>query len=88
MSKKELNENQLEEVAGGYVFYNDAKNFPFEVREDHSGYVIGRYSTLDEAKQAARDGKYSVKELTPYELENLRLDSETPDFPSAFDAKG
>ncbi len=50
-----LDPNDLESVAGGYVYHaRNHVDFNYEVIDDRSGAVLGRYETRDAAKSAAQ----------------------------------
>ena len=51
-----LNDEEVEKINGGYVYTEGADDDkPYEVINDARGIVLGRYSTLEEAKKAARE---------------------------------
>ncbi len=72
-NKKELNENQLDNVSGGYIIHNPSPyGFDWQVIDDNTGYAVGRYNTKEEALKMAEKKLQSSKELTPEEILNIR----------------
>ena len=68
-----LNDDELEKVSGGYVFTEgEDDDLPFEVINDARGNVLGRYSSLEEAKRAARE-EFRMSEDTISWIELMKL---------------
>lgn len=64
---REIGDEELEEIAGGYIFYALGHNDWFSNEQwellDKKGNVIGRFRSRDNAVKAAKDFGYSTKEL-------------------------
>ena len=64
-----LSEEELKEVNGGYIFIGrDA----FEVIDDKNGEVLGKYSSFNEAREAAKKKGQSATIIYWDELNKLR----------------
>lgn len=74
---KKLNEDELDKVSGGYTFsagrYAGDTSKSFEVIDDATGNVVGRYATEDEAIRMAKKKHQSQKSIKSWnELYRLR----------------
>lgn len=72
---KEIGDEGLEDVAGGYIFDSSAiswvEDAPWEVL-DKKGGVVARMSTRDRAEKVAKEFGYSTKELNWDQVQRLR----------------
>ena len=69
----ELPDEMLDEVAGGYIFYNaDRVNRRWDVINDSNGNVIASVFHEQDAKNLASANGHSQKELSWDELSRLR----------------
>ena len=71
---KKLDEHEEEKVGGGYIYGEGAlKGKRWEVIDDNTGDVLGRYSTEREAKRMAKEKHQTRKRLSSWEqLSDLR----------------
>ena len=76
---REIKDSELEKPAGGYVL--DAKEvagvpeLPYEVIDDSNGEVLGRYKTLDEAKDWANKKGQTSKSISYNTVSSMRRSS-------------
>ena len=75
-SLKDLNDDNLQDVAGGYIFYSGVladipDDCPWEVIDDR-GDVVARESTPHAARSIAAEMGFSGEELTWDQLQRLR----------------
>ena len=69
----ELNPEDLENVAGGYIFGQGLdRDYRWEIISDMDGRVVGRYKTKEQAMRAAKEMGISTQEITWSELNKLR----------------
>lgn len=73
----DLNPENLESVAGGYVYYaSNHPDFKYEAIDDKTGNVLGRYRTKEDAKFAAKKFGNSDELISKYRtLERIREES-------------
>ena len=83
---KKVSDNELENVAGGMVFNATGTSEadpsrPWEVIHNNTGEILGRYSTQDEACQAAKryksGSRYDTMLVTREQVEYLRAHPQT-----------
>lgn len=80
MIKEKLNDNDLENVSGGLLFYagdvdGSKKGKPWEVIDNYNGNVVRRFADYDEAYDYARSfggDPENVREIKWGELDWLR----------------
>ena len=71
--EEELKENELENVAGGYVFHDKYGSGKWQVIDDiHGGIRDYEYSYKKDAQEAAAKKGLSTDEISWDQLDNLR----------------
>ncbi len=75
--KKELKEDELENVDGGYIFYNRNGNQKWQVINDSTGKVErDGLARREYAKDYAKKHGFSTDEISWSDLDKLRKDFE------------
>ena len=70
---KKLGQKESEKVSGGYVFgRGELEGKRWEVIDDSSGEVLGRYATKQEAREMAEKKFQSRSQISWDELSDLR----------------
>lgn len=70
---KPLDDEQVEGVAGGYVYYSAESSFSDQWQViDDKGAVICSHAFWEDAERCARDRGFSDREITWEELQRLR----------------
>ena len=71
---RQLDDEQIEEVAGGYIHIAMVGEHAgeWEVIDDNTGEVLGRYERVREAEEAADKLGMSVKKISSVQLKKLQ----------------
>lgn len=71
---RKLDDEQLEEVSGGYIHisFGGEHAGEWEVIDDYTGEVLGRYERLQEAEQAAEKFGMDTKKISTRQVEMLQ----------------
>lgn len=77
-NKEKVKNSELEKISGGHVFNaggcSRTPSFPYEVINDNTGDVEGRYKTYDQAVEGAKRKGLSEDSITWKEVSELRAE--------------